>query len=126
MDFVLADSQDFERAALGEVVVITTDNGERVRALVRLDHFVDTYLFVGRYVDSRVLIHADETKSAVAEYRRLQSEREGILVTFALIFIVVALFSLLAAVWIALLFASRLVDPDSTLVQAAGRAREGE
>ena len=126
MDFVLADSQDFERAALGEVVVITTDNGERVRALVRLDHFVDTYLFVGRYVDSRVLIHADETKSAVAEYRRLQSEREGILVTFALIFIVVALFSPLAAVWIALLFASRLVDPDSTLVQAAGRAREGE
>lgn len=126
MEFDLVDPSELQRAAQGEVVVITTDNDERVRGLVRLDRFVDTYLYVGRYVDSRVLIHADETKSAVAEYLRLESEREGIQITFALIFIVVALLLLLAAVWIALLFASRLVGPVSTLVQATERVREGD
>ena len=126
MEFDLVDARELERAAQGEVVVVTTDNVERVRALVRLDRFVDTYLYVGRYVDSRVLIHADQTKSAVAEYQRLESEREGLQITFSLIFIVVALLLLLAAVWIALLFASRLVGPVSSLVRAAERVREGD
>ncbi|MDA1132302.1 MAG: PAS domain-containing sensor histidine kinase [Proteobacteria bacterium] len=126
MEFDLVSARELERAAQGEVVVVTTDNVERVRALVRLDRFVDTYLFVGRYVDSRVLIHADQTKSAVAEYQRLESEREGLQITFSLIFIVVALLLLLAAVWIALLFASRLVGPVSSLVRAAERVREGD
>ena len=106
--------------------MLTTDNDERVRALIRLDRYFDAYLYIGHYVDSRVLIHADETNSAVAEYQRLQDEREGIQITFALIFIVVALLLLLAAVWIALLFAGRLSGPVSSLVRAAERVRIGD
>ena len=36
----------------GDVVLIVNDNDDRVRALVRLDNFVDTYLFVGRPVEA--------------------------------------------------------------------------
>ena len=126
MQFDLVSQEELERAAQGEVVVVTTNDDERVRALVRIDRLVDTYLFVGRFVDSRVLIHANRTLSAVAEYQRLQSERGTIQVTFALIFIVVALLLLLASVWVALIFASRLSGPVSSLVQAAERVREGE
>ena len=126
MEFDLVEPRELERAAQGEVVIITTDNVERVRALVRLDRFVDTYLYVGRFLDSQVLIHADKTKSAAAEYQRLESERGDLQITFALIFIVVALLLLLAAVWTALLFASRLVAPVSSLVRAVERVREGE
>ena len=126
MQFDLVSPGDLERAAQGEIVVITTDDDERVRALMRLDRLVDSYLYIGRFVDSRVLIHADKTKSAAAEYQRLESERSGIQITFVLIFIVVALLLLLAAVWVALVFSSRLAGPISNLVQAAGRVREGE
>src|SRR5690606_29108292 len=44
-----------EQAASGEVVVLTSDVDDRVRALVRLDNFIDAFLFVGRFVDPRVL-----------------------------------------------------------------------
>ncbi len=115
-----------ERAAQGEVVVLTASNDERVRALIRLDRWVDAYLYVGRLVDADVLVHAGQTRSAVAEYQRLESERTEIQVRFVLIFIVVALLLLLASVWVALLFASRLINPVSALIQAAERVRGGD
>ncbi len=115
-----------ERARSGEVVVITHQNDDRVRALVRIDRISDVFLYVGRYVDPQVVGHAEQTRSAVAEYMRLESERSTVQITQALIFLVVALLLLLAAVWFALSFASRLVGPISSLVGAAEKIRDGD
>src|SRR5689334_2743756 len=65
-------SQDsLRRAHQGEVVIITDDQEERVRALVRLDEFSDLYLYVGRFIEPRVLMHRDQTHLAAAQYERL-------------------------------------------------------
>ncbi|MBM3506267.1 MAG: PAS domain-containing sensor histidine kinase [Alphaproteobacteria bacterium] len=125
-DLVRVADQVKGGAARGEVVIITTEDDQRVRALVRLDQLVGSYLYVGRLVDAGVILHADQTRNAVAEYQRLESERSGFQVRFALIFIVVALLLLLAAVWLALVFASRLIAPVSALVQASERIRAGD
>jgi two-component system nitrogen regulation sensor histidine kinase NtrY len=116
----------FEQAANGEVVVLTGDADDRVRALVRLDNFVDAYLFVGRFVDARVLDYMDRTREAIDEYRALQVSRSGIQVTFAMIFGLVALLLLLAAVRVGLGFANRLAMPISRLIAAADRVRVGD
>ena len=71
-------------------------------ALVRLDGFGDAYLFVGRFVDAKVLGYMERTQTMVAEYQRMQSERSGIQITSALIFMIVALLLLFASVWIGL------------------------
>ena len=115
-----------EQAADGEVVVLTSDTEDRVRALVRLDNFIDAYLFVGRFVDARVLDYMDRTREVVDEYRSLQLRRSGIQVTFALIFGVVALLLLLAAVGVGLGFANRLATPIVRLIAAADRVRAGD
>jgi len=115
-----------ERAQQGEVVVIVGDEGDRVRALVQLQRFIDTYLFVGRFVDPQVLAHMARTTKAVTEYRRLEGQRSGIQITFSLIFVVVALMLLLAAIWLGLTFANRLAQPLSRLVTAAERVRAGD
>ena len=115
-----------EKAASGEVVVLTPDNEDRVRALIRLDRFLNTYLIVGRAVESRVLNHLERTRRAVAAYERLEEERSGIEITFVLIFIVVALLLLLAAVWFGLSIATRIVRPVGSLVGAAERVRQGD
>ncbi len=54
-----------DQAASGELVVLTGDSEDRVRALVRLDNFADAYLFVGRFVDARVLNYMDRTRAAI-------------------------------------------------------------
>ncbi len=114
------------RAADGEVVFLTSDTDDRVRALIRLDRIVDSYLYVGRFVDARVLGHVERTKRAVAEYERLEGERSGIEITFLMIFIVVTLLLLMAAVWFGLSLATRFVRPISGLIGAAERVRDGD
>ncbi|MDX2028597.1 MAG: PAS domain-containing sensor histidine kinase [Alphaproteobacteria bacterium] len=115
-----------QTAQRGDVVLVVSDNDDRVRALVRLDNFVDTYLFVGRPVEPKVLAHMATTQKAVSEYHQLEGKRFGLQVTISLIFVVVALLLLLAAVWFGLNFATRLVRPVSDLIGAADRVRGGD
>lgn len=126
MAFELAPDWALEQAESGEVAIVNDDNYDRVRALVRLDHIPNAFLFVGRYVDPKVLGHVARAELAVDEYKRLEGQRSGVRINFVLIFAVVALLMLLAAVWFALAFAARLLGPVSSLVGAAEQARGGD
>ncbi|HEX3863946.1 MAG TPA: PAS domain-containing sensor histidine kinase [Stellaceae bacterium] len=120
-------SQDaLRRASQGEVVIMTDDQEERVRALVRLDEFSDLYLYVGRFIEPRVLAHRDETHLAAAQYERLEGQRSGFQITFAVIYILVAMLFLAAAIAMGIHFAAQLGDPISRLVGAADRVRDGD
>src|SRR5712691_5314876 len=114
------------RAQLGEVVIMTDDREERVRALVRLNEFSDLYLYVGRFIEPRVLAHRDAVHLAAAQYERLEGQRSGFQITFAVIYILVAMLFLAAAISIGIHFAAQLADPISRLVGAAERVRAGD
>jgi two-component system nitrogen regulation sensor histidine kinase NtrY len=116
-----------EAARAGEVALIAPAQGEdRVRALVGLDIPGPLMLLVGRPVDPEVLGHMERTEQAVAEYRRLEASRSGLQVTFALIFTLVALLILFAAVLVGLVIAGQMARPISSLVFAAERVRAGD
>jgi two-component system nitrogen regulation sensor histidine kinase NtrY len=115
-----------ERARQGDVVLLISDTDDRVRALLRLDNFVDTYLFVGRLVEPKVLARMAATQNAVKEYRDLRAHSSGIRIMITLIFVVVSLLLLLAAVWFGLNFAARLVRPISELINTTDRVRAGD
>jgi two-component system, NtrC family, nitrogen regulation sensor histidine kinase NtrY len=115
-----------QHAQKGDVVMLVNDNDDRVRALVRLDNFVDTYLFVGRPVEAKVLAHMETTQKAVSEYKQLEGKRFGLQMAITLIFVVVASLLLLASVWFGMNFATRLVVPISNLIGATDRVRSGD
>ncbi len=62
----------------GDVAVMTNDSDNRVRALVRLDQFGPVYLYVGRYIEPRVLSYMEETQRAVAQYQKMESREIGV------------------------------------------------
>jgi len=114
------------RADQGEVVIMTDDQEERVRALVSLGGFSGLYLYVGRFLEPKVLAHRQQTQLAAAQYAQLEGRRAGLQITFSLIFIVVAMLFLAAAVAIGINFAAQLADPISHLVGAAERVGAGD
>ncbi|MEA2780943.1 MAG: two-component system, NtrC family, nitrogen regulation sensor histidine kinase NtrY [Rhodospirillaceae bacterium] len=116
----------FNQARQGQVVVLPNATGDRVRALVRLDPSSDTFLYIGRLVDPKVLSHVDKASSAARIYQDLERRRSGVQITFGFIFVVVALLVLCAAIWLALVFASQLVRPVGLLADAAERLRGGD
>jgi two-component system, NtrC family, nitrogen regulation sensor histidine kinase NtrY len=113
-------------ADAGDVVVMTSDSDDRVRALVRLDQFGPVYLYVGRYIEPRVMNYMVETQRAVDQYQKMESQRSGFQVTFALIYLMVAMLFLLTAVAIGINFATRLAVPISRLASAAEQVRGGD
>jgi two-component system, NtrC family, nitrogen regulation sensor histidine kinase NtrY len=115
-----------DQANRTQVVVLSGEREDRVRAAIKLNRFVDAYLVIGRFLDPAVLGQIERTEMAVAQYRRLELSREGILITFVMIFIIVAVLLLLAAVWMGLTLATHISRPISGLVAAAERVRDGD
>ena len=53
------------RASEGEVVVFSSENEDRVRAVVQLDRFIGAYLMIGRVVDATALAYAERTRREI-------------------------------------------------------------
>ncbi len=115
------------RASTGETVIATSTDSNNVSGLIRLSSFFrPTYLYVSRDLSPQVLGYLSATRSAVADYENLEGQRSDIQLQFNVVFIIVALLILLAAIWIGLWFSSKLVNPLSNLVDAAERVGQGD
>src|SRR6478672_3132945 len=90
-----------------------------VAAIIKLHDYTDTYLYIARVLDPRVLAQLRATQAGVAHYADLATRRIGIQIAFGLMFTIIALIVLLSAVWIGLNFANYLVAPIRRLIGAA-------
>ena len=117
--------QALNKASQGRIAVLDSENVDRMRALIKLNRFIDAYLLVERYVDPRVINHIDRNRKAVTAYQTMEKERSGIQVSFIIIFLMVSLLLLLAAAWIGLTVSSQLADPISKLISVADEASQG-
>jgi two-component system nitrogen regulation sensor histidine kinase NtrY len=97
-----------------------------VAACIRLRAFSDTFLYVARLLDPRVVAQMRQTQAGVAEYAQIESRRLGIQVAFALMFTVIALTILMSSVLIGLNFANWLVAPIRRLMGAANIVSTGD
>jgi two-component system nitrogen regulation sensor histidine kinase NtrY len=112
-------------AKKGQVIVIAPGQTSLVGAIKSLDNFNDTYLYVIRPVNARVLQQLRATRANVAEYQLLEQRRAGVQVAFGLMYVAIALTLLLSAIWIGMWFANRLVAPIRQLMGAAQEISEG-
>jgi two-component system nitrogen regulation sensor histidine kinase NtrY len=107
-----------------EIAVLPDEN--YVAAVIRLRAFDDTFLYVARQLDPRVVEQLKQTEAGVAEYAAIESRRLGMQVNFALIFAVMALTVLMASILIGLNFANWLVAPIRRLMSAANVVSTGD
>ena len=129
-DLKTPSSAEIAQAQRGNVVIdansrIGNSKIGVVRALIRLQALNDAYLLVVRTVDPKVLAYYQNTVSAVSEYKRLERDRRQIQLLFAAIYGVVALLTLLGAIWLGLWAANRLGKPIAKLIGAAEEVSQG-
>src|SRR5437588_864957 len=103
----------------------TYEHAQLIRGDI-LGMFNDTFLYVARPLDPRVVAQLRQTEASVAEYAEIESRRLGIQVNFALMFAVIALTILMASVLIGLNFANWLVAPIRRLMSAANIVSTGD
>ncbi len=125
LEFDLLPEKAMKEASKGRIVVLSVEE-DRVRAIVRLDRFVDAYFLAGRFVDPQVLEYITKTAGAVDQYKRLEEKQEGIQITFIMIFSILALLLLMASVWVGMTLAGQLSGPISRLIDASNKISKGD
>ena len=113
------------KARQGEVVILRGDQTNKLRAAVKLNSFVDAYLFVGRFIDRSVLEAVDSTRLAAADYQQLGISQLDLQVSFAFVFGLILALLLITALWIGLNLATAIVEPLGSVISVAEQVRDG-
>ena len=113
------------RAEGGEVVVINADP-TRVRILLKLKDYNDTYLLIGQLVDPKLVDYSNKISYAVEDYERLNSHLLSLQVQFSMAFIAAALLLLLISVSGGMVFAGQIIRPIRRLLIATEKLQHGD
>jgi two-component system nitrogen regulation sensor histidine kinase NtrY len=123
--FANLDNTWLEQARGGEVVILRADETNKLRAIIKLNSFVDAYLLVGRFIDTKVLQAMDSTRLAASDYQQLGFKQLDLQVSFAALFGFILLLLLITALWIGLNLANAIVGPLGAVIQVAEQVRGG-
>jgi two-component system nitrogen regulation sensor histidine kinase NtrY len=111
-----------------EVEFLKNDQTNYLIALIRLDEESDILLYTGRMLrsSSQVLSNINGIDTATARIDAFTASQSRMNRIFALTFVETALLLLMAATWLGLVLANRIIEPLSSLVTAAERVRAGD
>ena len=126
IDFVPPSEEAFVSSLTGKPVRITDSLTNRTSALIKLDNFIDTYLYIVKFMDPNVINYLKETDKAVSFYYNVQDRKTGIKITFGIIYILIVSLLLFLSVIIAINFASRLTRPIINLIGASEKISRGD
>ena len=116
----------FEDAAKSNDPICLLPNEGRVfAALLRMPAYDDAVLLVQREVSQLAIDFPAVSRAAAGEYLTFNVLRQQIRNAFASVFVLIALITLLSAVWFGLSFANRFVEPIRRLINAADQVASG-
>jgi two-component system nitrogen regulation sensor histidine kinase NtrY len=100
-------------------LLMPTMNSYRVGAVTKLTKFPGRFLYVTRGVSPKVIEHLQLTAQNVDEFNRLRKARGGLKLAHGLMYFMISMTAMLAAIWVGLWFAGRFVAPIRRLIAAA-------
>jgi len=126
VSFVPPPEEAFNISLNGKPVRITDPNTNRTSALIKLGNFIDTYLYIVRFMDPNVINYLKQTDEAVSFYFSVQDRKTGIKITFVIIYLLIVSLLLFLSVVISISFASRLTTPIINLIGASEKISKGD
>lgn len=126
VDFVSPPEEAFNKSLDGRPVRITDSITNRTSALIKLDNFIDTYLYIVRFMDPKIIDYLKKSGEGVVFYYSVQDKKTGIKITFAIIYVLIVSLFLFISVNIAINFASRLTKPIINLIGASEKISKGD
>ena len=112
-------------AAENKPIKIIDANENRSAAMLKLNNYIDTYLYTVKFIDPKIINYLQETEQAINFYYNVESKQTGITITFALIYIIVVTLLLFLSIAVAIRFASRFFQPIVNLIGASESISSG-
>ncbi len=124
--FILPSEENFTSALDGIPVSISNNVSEKTSVMIKLNSLIDTFLYISRDIEPKILDYLDETQKAVDFYYSVENSQTGIKLTFAIIYIIVVTLLLFLSTIFAVTFATRLTKPIVNLISASNSISKGE
>ncbi len=106
-------------------LMMPSARNHRVGAVTKLERFPGMYLYVMRGISPQVTEHLRLTDQNVDEFNRLRKARGGLKVAHGLMYLMISMTAILAAIWVGMWFAGRFVAPIRRLIGAAQEVSTG-
>ena len=126
MNFVPPPEEAFIMSLDGRPVRIVDPRTNRTSALVKLNNFIDSYLYIVKFMDPKVINYLKQTGEAVSFYYSVQERKTGIKITFAVIYLLIVSLLLFLSIILSINFASRLTTPIINLITASEKISSGD
>ena len=95
-------------------------------AIQKLTAYIDTYVYVVKFLDEEISNYLTESEEAINFYYRVEDKRTGIRISFILIYLVVVSLLLFLSISIAIKFSSRFFVSISNLISASYKIGQGD
>lgn len=128
LNFEKLPSEEYlKKAENGDVVIISSTNSNRVRALLKLNNFgITTYLMVGMYIDQSILNHLKDSQGSANQYQILMQDIKKTLTTLEIVFIFASGALCILALFSGIKLARFITDPINLLVKATESVKKGD
>ena len=126
LEFIPPTEEALTLSLDGKPVRTTDPKTNRTSALIKLSNFIDTYLYIVRFMDPKLINYLTETDAAVSFYYVVQDRQTGIKITFAIIYVLIVSLLLFLSVVVSINFASRLTKPIINLIGASEKISKGD
>ncbi len=124
-DTILPSKSGLQATTENEPRIGIVFEANAVASMIKLRGYDNAFLHVTRPLDPQVVAQLRQTQASVSDFASLEARRLGVQLAFALMYTVIALTVLLAAAWLGLNFANRLVAPIRRLIAAANVVSTG-
>jgi len=94
-------------------------------AILKLNNYIDTYLYVVKFLDGKISSYLTESQEAINFYYTVEDERTGIKISFILIYLVVVTLLLFLSISIGIKFSSRFFRSITNLISASTKIGKG-
>ncbi|MDG2001425.1 MAG: ATP-binding protein [Alphaproteobacteria bacterium] len=97
-----------------------------ISAISPINFLGNHFVYISKFKDLRVISDINSVRTAVRNYRGVENKKEGLHITFTMVFLVVAILLMFVAILMGLNFANGLVTPITNLANAAERVSMGD
>ena len=115
----------YNKAISGGVFVIKSSD-KKIRAIVSLHSLPYSFLVVGKYIDEKVVKHVKKSQGAAHKYNNLKTQILKTQIKFIFLFLMLSMLLLLAAMYVGIIFAGKIMDPIAKLVRATNKVQKGD
>ena len=125
LPFAKPPREAIAKADDGQVPLLDSNSTARVYAVAKLDKLPGRYLYVARDLSPTVVGQMRRTEQNANEYYSLRKVSKNLKIAHGLMYFMISITSLLAAIWAGLWFAARFVAPIRRLIEAAEEVSGG-